>query len=1425
MAKRHADVAQRRGRAYLLERLPALSKLLHDAYRYFADASDEKQILSFAAEWLLDNYYLVQQALAEVKHDLPRSYYNQLLKLVSDDAPNDTPRIFWVAVELLQFESCHLDSAHLRQYIVAYQEETSLTMGELWALPIMLRLVLLESLAQVVGRITGLLCTESVPAVLRLEHTLGDEDVVANAITGLRTVNEQDWDAFFEDVSRVEHVLAHDPAGTYSLMDFSTRNRYRNAIEQLARGSIREEEIAQAAVDLAQTTHATLSASGDVVTPSNDGAGNPARETDRDVRASHVGYYLVDDGRQQLDEKIGYRLPLRERVMRWLYRHATGVYLGSNSFLTLLLLLCVVWVGMAAHGNVWQVVVALFLFSVPAVSVSVSLVNWLLTLILPPRVLPKLNFEDGVPASCRTMVVVPALLSGSESLEALFSQLELHYLRNVEPNNQVTFALLTDFSDASSEVTDQDQTLLDQAVAIVNGLNEKYPGHPFYLFHRRRLWNPAEGVWMGWERKRGKLEEFNRLLRSPFDAEKQTIDPNPTSYNMTVGDLSVLSQVRYVITLDADTVLPRDGAYRLAGTLAHPLNRALFDPDSGRVTAGYTLLQPRAEVNSTSANRSLFTQVFAGDAGVDLYTLAVSDVYQDLFGEGSYVGKGIYDVDAFARSLKGRVPENALLSHDLFEGVQGRAGLVTDIVLYEDYPPHYLINVRRSHRWVRGDWQLLPWLFSRVPAGTGPMPNSLPLIARWKIADNLRRSLVSPLLLLFFVAAWTILPGSPLVWTLFGIVTSAVSLLSSSTAALVRLTQGDRASAVTRRLWYSVIRWALQLAFLPYEALLATHAITITLWRVYVSRKHLLEWVTSARTTRLAGENISAGTTIRQMVPSLLIVIPIILVVALTRPAAILAAAPLCVLWLLAAQIAHYISQPDEQMDYVPTVEEYRSLRSLTRRTWLFYEQFVGPDDNWLPPDHFQEAPRGVVAHRTSPTNVGLYLLSTVVAHDLGYVSAINMTLRLRMAFDAFERLERYRGHFINWFNTNDLTTLLPGYVSTVDSGNLAACLLALKQACLTMRHELVWDWMAWQGLLDTVALLAEVLANASGEIEAADSAATLHNQLEVIREQVVAVRDQPEQWIDLLERLLRQEAPALNQKLVEFVTDQASAMSADTVRTVRLYARLIHSHLANMHYEMNGLLPWLAALNQTPEYFTRPDVPADILGAWRQLLEALPADVKLTNLTEIHVAAHLRLADVRVLLSQELAKRTRSGEAGPTTDAHAAVDHALEWCRNLTESLRSGQDMAAGLLLDLEEIAGKAQRYVDEMDFGFLFDEQRQIFHIGYNLNTRKLDNNYYDLLASEARIASLLAIAKYEVPQSHWLHLARPFTHVDGSNALLSWSGTMFEYLMPTLLAPSLPGHITCAELRSGSPPPNCLWAAAPSSVGNFGIGLLSV
>ncbi|MBB1511185.1 hypothetical protein H5399_00985 [Tessaracoccus sp. MC1627] len=1298
---------------------------------------------SSGAEWFLDNYYLVEQALGQVRQDLPSHFYRELPWLVGRPDQQAHPRSLVLADAILTADELQLDPEQLFAFVDAYQRHTVLTQGEVWVLPSMLRAVLLEAVTGAAARLAGLTPPSPYrPAPTRRDaRAQDDDDIIATAVVSLRTLDRWDWKPAAERLSVLHGILADgDPSGHYPAMEYDSRNRYRTAVEQVTRTSQRTEiEVAQAAVGLAEQAD--------------------------DAQERHVGYYLIGEGARALEAAVGSRPPLGQRMRRAFLDRPTATYL-----LPILLIATTVVVAAGLYAgsrDPWAALPATVLAIVPALTAAVHLVNWALSRTLHPRVLPKLDFSDGIAQEHRTLVVVPGMVASPEDVDAMLDNIRAHYLRNPDP--QLVFAAATDFPDAQAAAAPGDDEVLAHAEAALAALNAATSGAPFLFLHRRRLWNEAQGTWMGWERKRGKLQELNRLLRGATD----------TSFQLLAGDTERLTGVRYVITLDADTVLPPDAAARLVGTLAHPLNRARFD-DRGRVVAGYTVLQPRSETDPVSATLSPFTRALAGDSTVDLYNIAVSDLYQDLFGEGSYMGKGIYDVDAFERSLDGMVPENSLLSHDLFEGSLGRAGFVSDITVYEDYPPNYLVASLRLSRWIRGDWQLLRWLGPRVPTEHGRQPNTLPLLARWKLADNLRRSLVPASIVALLAAAWLWLPGSPWAWTLLalaspvtGLLAGALGTLSGAVAALFTRDRGRRWQTGLAPLQRQLARAGFLLVGLAGDAMISADAIVRTLWRMYVSRRNLLEWTTAAGAVRRVGRTVPLATAVRAAVPATVLTLALGVAVALIRPSALPAAAPFLAAWLAAPFILQLTSRPDRRVKVSLTTAEDRRLRTLARRTWLFYEQFVGPEDNWLPPDNYQEEPLGVVAHRTSPTNVGLYFVAALAAHDRGYLGTQSFVSGLESAFDSLDRIDHYRGHPVNWVDTRTLRPLPPSYVSTVDSGNLAACLIVLAQGCDELPFGPVWPIAAWEGLRDAIMLVADE-ASALGSGQPA-----LVDYLTELDRRVATVEADPTSWLDALPALLADVRANVSLLLADLV-EHGRKLDPIAVAAMRLHAGLIHRHLEALEREAGLALPWLSS---------RPD-PAwsDALGAgtaaeaWQRVLDALPVELTWAELPRASREAAAGARDLVAALA----------------DAPAA---ARAWARALTASLEVAASAADRTLQSLRSLAGRARAMVTEMDFGFLYDRGRGVFHIGFSIDTGRLDDSYYDLLASESRIASLVAIAKRDVPQDHWLHLGRPMTRtLDGDHALASWSGTMFEFLMPTLLVPtprdSLLGH-TCAAI----------------------------
>lgn len=1328
-----------------LRRLRENARVLRRARDAAAAAATRREPVTPDAEWLLDNFFVIEDVLAEVRTDLPRGYYDEL-PVVAAGPFAGLPRVYALAVTLLTHTDSHLEEAVILGFVRAFQEVAPLSTGELWAVPTMLRLALLENLRRLGAQMLaarddreaaaawvrrGVTTVEPLPSnpsdaflmawhqavrdlsdtprtppgdwlarhaagdlteVLRREHRrqAANQVSVGNSVTSLRLLNAIDWSEFFERASPVEAVLRAEPSGVYARLEFATRDRYRQAVEQLAKAAKRDEsEVARLAVERAAAATAD--------------------------RARDVGYHLIADGRKAFARQLGCRFKLRDRWREFLTDHPHTVLFGGIAVVTAGLVTAAGALAAQAGAAPWVLVLAGLTALLPASEVAVAVVNFLVCRLLPPRVLPKLDFTAGIPADCRTVVVIPGMLTKPEGAAALCERLELHYLANPDP--ELRFALLTDWADAPTETTPADGAPVRAAVEGVRRLNDRHArGGPdlFFLFHRRRQFNPSEGVWMGWERKRGKLDEFNHLLRGA----------TTTTYAMMTGDAAAIG-ARFVLTLDADTVLPRDAARRLVATLAHPLNRPVLSADGRRVVAGYGVLQPRVSFLPRTGLRSWFARIFAGSAGIDPYSSASSDVYQDLFGTGSFTGKGLYDLEAFAATAGRAFPDNHILSHDLIESTVARCGLVTDVEVFDEFPAKYHAYAKREHRWVRGDWQLLPWLGRTVPTPDGRQPNVLTALGRWKVADNLRRSLVPPALVLLLALGWTVLPGPGWAWSLAAFAVLALPLGFQLFDHLLGLVYGAAPRAVLRgarqSLPATVAQIALAAAFLANQAVIAVDAVVRTLHRLVISRKHLLEWESAA------AAEARLGTGLRQFCRSMWAAVAVAVVLAGVvlgvRLEALPAALPWLAAWFLSPVVAWWVSRPRREVEPLLSDHDRAALRRTARQTWRFFETFVTAEDHWLPPDNYQEDPKGAVAHRTSPTNVGLLALSALSAHDLGYVTLSDLATRLARTFDTLNKLERFRGHFLNWYETTTLRPLPPAYVSTVDSGNLLGGLLALKHGLRAKADEPVPSPAAAAGLLDALGLAAESLP--------AGAADALRGHLAAVPSDLVGWAD----WLEGAEKLAN-ELP---------IPDGDGAF----------WVRSVVEHVRALRQELEVVCPWLpelrlaqrdtSGLRLNDRLLAELNTPAGV----RQWAERLPA---------------LRAA----LAGHPIA---------------AALDRSA----------------APALAADLAALARRAVGFADAMDFQFLYNPSRHLFRIGYNVPLERLDPAHYDLIASEACLTSFLAVARGVVPRTHWFRLGRLATPAAGEPGLLSWGGTMFEYLMPRLLLAPTPGTMLDAAQKA--------------------------
>lgn len=1383
----------------LLARLAANEGVLTGVRTLLTEAVLAKRRITPAGEWLLDNFYLISEQIRTARRHLPKGYSRELPRLssLSSDLSESAgpsasrPRVHDIALEIISHGDGRVDMEVLSRFLASYQSVTPLNLGELWAMPIMLRLAVIENLrrvavriaadrndrylaeswadqmneiaekdpknlilvvadmarstppmvsafvAELVRRLQGRGPALALPLTwveqhlsetgqtieqlvqLEIQQQAADQVSISNSIGSLRVLGAVDWREFVESMSVVERILLEDPPGVYGRMDFGTRDRYRHAVERIAKASrLEESQVAREAVNLARK-------------------GDPADASGEDgKRTQHVGFYLVDKGVPVLEQAVGVRLSALQILQRTAERFSLVLYLGSIMLITVLgagWLLTQVRLGPVSDEVFYALLAMLGVIAVLAVSqLAVALVNWVATLLVTPHALPRMDFSEGIPPQSRTLVVVPTMLSSIQGVDNLAEALEVRFLANRD--ERLHFALLTDFPDAREESLPTDDQLVQLARTKIDELNTKYRTGDdqswddiFFLFHRPRRWNPQEKTWMGYERKRGKLADLNALLRGRAG----------DAFSLVVGDVAVLTSVKYVITLDTDTQLPRDAARQFVGTMAHPLNRPVYDEAKQRVVAGHGILQPRVAISLPGTSRSHFARLYGGDSGIDPYTRVVSDVYQDVFGEGSFIGKGIYDVDAFEQALGDRFPENLILSHDLLEGCYARSGLLSDVDLYEDYPARYAADVARRYRWIRGDWQLAGWLLRDVPGSRARVrgdvdtrrpgtrrKNPLSALSQWKLLDNLRRSLVPAALTLLLLIGWTLL-ASAWLWTL---VVLGILLIPSLCALVVDATRKP-AEVLVRQHLTTVVQTAsrrlvqavFELACLPYEAYFSLDAIVRTTGRVLFVHKRLLEWnpsneadlETRRRTARYGKggfQELAASFGSMWVSPTVAGMAAVYLLIS--QPAVLGVAAPMLLLWLASPTIAWWISRPLVRRKAPLSNEQIHFLRALSRRIWAFFEQVVGADDHWLPPDNLQEYRIATVAHRTSPTNIGMALLANLAAYDFGYIPAGELLRRTTNTLGTMGRLERYRGHFYNWYDTQTLQPLHPLYVSTVDSGNLAGHLLTLRAGLLALSVEkIIVGARVFGGLRDTIGIVEQAVHEDD-------------------------VRD-----------------PVVTASIAEFYNGLEAAVSRPPGT--------------------------LAALRATVDPLSR-------IATGIALRVAGQTEVRDGTLSEREWEDKKVAAGHARTWTRALERQCREVVEDIDCFAGHGETETFDTIPTLRELADAGSEPARSRMAAIDSLVAQCSAFAG-MDYSFLFDTSRHLLNIGYNVSDGRVDAGYYDLLASEARLCAFVAIAQRQLPQESWFVLGRLLTVTKAEPVLLSWSGSMFEYLMPLLVMPT--------------------------------------
>jgi len=1233
--------------------------------------------------WLRENLHLLWAEFWNT-----RSAFKQLRRLPHVLTPRGTtiPRAAAVAEAYLYAAEFNFSESGFSAYVAAFQETTLLKFRELWAIVPAMELALLE---QIAARSKNAF-DENAPS-----------QSIGTCIKSLIEINQRQWKEVLEPQIAFDRVLRQDPAGAYARLDFESRNLYREKLVKIAeRSDATEMEVAMQALEMARQAQE-----------------RPVGDPRVALRESHIGYYLLAEGAADLRQRIGFRPAFAYKIRTLLRKHPDEFYLPGIEILTFGLMSLVVLVLTSTFTPPSLILLSMLTLLLPCSQAAVQLMNYLTTTLLRPEVLPKFDFANEIPEDCTTLVAVPALVLNEKQVRRLVENLEVRFLGNHDRN--LHFALLTDLPD-SPVPSREDDPLVDLCANLIKELNEKYVGMKmgsFLMLHRHRIYNPREKVWMGWERKRGKLMDLNKLLTRERD-----------SFPVKVGDLAVLAEVSFVITLDADTELPRGSAHRLIGTLAHPLNRAIIDPDKNVVVAGYGILQPRVRISVHSAGSSRLANIYSGQTGFDIYTRAVSDIYQDLYGEGIFAGKGIYEVETVHRVLDRRFPQNALLSHDLIEGAYARAGLVTDVEVIEDYPSHYSAYNRRRHRWLRGDWQITSWLSSKVPDETGrKVPNPISLVSQWKILDNLRRSLVDPATFLLFVLGWLVLPGYARSWTLAAALILFMPVWFEFLFTLVRSIAEQKLSVAREAatgLFNSNVGTLLTIIFLPHQMLVSLDAVVRTLVRRVFTRQRLLEWETAAEAE--SGAKRTPVDTYLNWMPVIAILLG--LIVFLVRKPALVAAVPVLALWACSKLVSKWLDSPAFLTEAETSDKDRAFLRRCALYTWRYFAEFSTQEHNWLIPDNLQQEPYQVAA-RVSPTNVGFLLNARQVACEFGYLSLAEFAELTALTLETIRKMPRNRGHLYNWYDTRTLQPLPPLFISTVDSGNLVASLWTLQQGCLKLLAEPTLRRQTAEGFLDYLQELTE------------------HGGFPGRLLSKIQSKARGENWAVSLLKF----PPAALARI-------ASHQKHGSNEGVRWLAAQGQVRLSQFRRTLVKLTPWMLP---------------DFVHLQKDGTVQLPrSDVKLKDLPDVLTRLATRL---HVALESGITDREKK----------ASTERLL--------SLVSGARMdCVRLIQDLQSLAADAEKLAEEMEFGFVWNRQRKLMSIGFESEKNQTHSACYDLLASEARLGTFIAVAKDEIPSETWFFLARTHTTDHGRPVLISWTGTMFEYLMPTLWMRSYPGTL---------------------------------
>lgn len=1244
----------------LMERLRVNDRQITAGFQNLARKKKD-QSLTPTERWLFENQTIIRETAKNVRQNLTPQL---LFRLPSLNALTNKIRIFEVIVGLISHSDHRLNYNRINKFILDYQTETPLTIAELWAIPLVTRAILIDTVSN-----TFLSGSEN-------------EITIKNIVLGLINIQKIDWNVFVEELSTMEKILRHDPAGIYPLMDFRTRDIYRHTIEEVHFQTGQDQnELALWVVNQAKKFHPEPG-----LYPKN-----------------HIGYYLLGPGRAEVERAFIPKRKLTDNISLFLRKYPIRIY-----FLTL-------------GGATSFIFSVSFLFSLPTILLLLvffpafhlaSLVTHLIIVKLyRPTYLPKMNPEVAVNEGDRTMVIVPTiLLPDYEQQTNLLNKLEENFLANRDSNVFWGIAIAwPETTQKDGEPTREELDALENLKVGIASLNHKYPyvNSYFHLFFRDRKWNPSQGSWVEWERKRGKVIEFVRLLRGATD----------TSFSFITATPQFLSTIKYVITIDDDITIPRDVAKKLIATISHPLNQPIIDHTNRVVTEGYGIIQPRLSTQMLTGNKALSDYVFAGDSGWDSYNPVASSAYQDVFRESFFLGRGIFDVNVFDQILSRRFPENILLSHDHVEGFYCRTGFASDIQIFETYPQNYFSYYSRLHRWVRGDWQRFFWILPWVKDEQGRMTaNPLRFFQRWKLADDMIQSLTLPASVALTIVLLALPKNQALGVLVFLAVTVAQPTLSflESVSVLKGFFSAWRHYLTNLRESTRVYlaKTIFNVIFSFHQSLVICHAIGVALARIFITKKKLLEWAIFSQINTKANDN--PANKIRQILLAETGPVMVLLGTYFSLPQQFrLPPTVLVFAWLLAPIAMKMISQAARLKKEFSKAEE-QHLRIIARKTWRFFDDLVSTKTNYLPPDHFQQTTPAPISVRTSATDIGMYLVSLVSSLDLGFISPTDLLDRCQRTLATMTKLDLLNGHFFNWYDIKTLKVLPPSYVSTVDSGNLACGLLTLHQSL----KELPASALVSPKTTQTVDNLF-FLAQQSSGLPLADRLNHVQEKFHQSTPTTLA------EWHNSLATV----SAKVKRILEDFVANPLELAGTDKSDEAIYWLTKIIQFLDSYAQHIAFFAPWTNEPGPKNALLDHCQTPMELKEQYDQLIK-------------IHGANKI----IR-----------------------------LGWTRTTRFLKRCHQQSLVARSLALN------------MDFSFLYDRKQDLFWIGYNLSRRVYDRGHYDLLASEARMTSLLAIAKYDVPLKHWSALSRPMSLYRHRTALLSWGGSMFEYLMPNLFLPS--------------------------------------